>query len=353
MNTIDQYIARIKLPDPYSHKGQNGKLLIIGGSELFHAASRWSLDIASKFVDMVFYSSVASNNELIKQAKSEFWNGIVIERNQLLNYIEEADVILIGPGMERSNITWTGLSPEAQDQRFSELLSDSEWQHNTERIVNYLVKTYSHKKWVIDAGALQMVIPRYLGEDMIITPHRGELERMISLINRDQLPHSPDNTESLNQSSTDAQSNEPTQPNLTSDFIRQTQLDLQPQEQSESQLQDQSSVQSALQILLAKGVTILLKGHTDYVYYQDQVVEISGGNGGMTKGGTGDVLAGLVAALYCTNSADVAAVAGSFTNKQAGENLARSVGSFFNASDLVEAVPISLWSKIESVANHE
>ncbi len=358
MNTIDQYIARIKLPDPYSHKGQNGKLLIVGGSELFHAASKWSLDIASKFVDMVFYSSVASNNELIKQAKSEFWNGIVIERDQLINYVEEADAILIGPGMERSDISWTNLTPEARDQKFGESLSAEEWRHDTERIVNYLVKTYPHKKWVIDAGALQMVVPQYLGEGTIITPHQGELDRLINLINQDQLPHPPDHIESPDQSPTDAQSKTDTKSNATirldeSKLNHHTQPDLQSQEQPESQLQGQSPIQSALQLLLAKGVTILLKGHTDYVYYQDQVVEISGGNGGMTKGGTGDVLAGLVAALYCTNSADVAAVAGSFANKQAGENLARSVGPFFNASDLVEAVPIALWSKIESVTNQE
>jgi len=100
---IAKYFQQIKLPAPNSHKGLNGKLLIIGGSELFHAASKWSLDIASKFVDMVFYSSVPENNELIREAKGEFWNGIVIERDNLTSYLEEADTILIGPGMERTS----------------------------------------------------------------------------------------------------------------------------------------------------------------------------------------------------------------------------------------------------------
>jgi NAD(P)H-hydrate epimerase len=74
-------------------------LLIIGGSHLFHSASKWSLDIASKIVDMVFYSSVPSNNQLIQkwqkgeldyqlnqQAKANFWQGIVIDRHQIKNY---------------------------------------------------------------------------------------------------------------------------------------------------------------------------------------------------------------------------------------------------------------------------
>src|SRR3989344_9574025 len=92
---ISDQLRKITPPDPYSHKGQNGKLLIIGGSELFHAASKWSLDIASKFVDMVFYSSVPSNNKLIAEAKGNFWNGIVVPRKEIDHYINEADCILI------------------------------------------------------------------------------------------------------------------------------------------------------------------------------------------------------------------------------------------------------------------
>src|SRR5579859_5973250 len=95
---LEKYFQHIQLPKPDSHKGQNGKLLIIGGSELFHAASKWSLDVASKCIDMVFYSSVPSNNTLIQQAKGEFWNGIVVSRGEVESYFAEADCILIGPG---------------------------------------------------------------------------------------------------------------------------------------------------------------------------------------------------------------------------------------------------------------
>jgi NAD(P)H-hydrate repair Nnr-like enzyme with NAD(P)H-hydrate dehydratase domain len=99
--TINQHLRQIEPFSPESHKGENGKLLIIGGSHLFHAASKWSLDIASKFVDMVFYASTPENNQLIKEAKQNFWNGIVVPRAELENYLKEADCILIGPGMER------------------------------------------------------------------------------------------------------------------------------------------------------------------------------------------------------------------------------------------------------------
>jgi len=87
----------------------------------------------------------------------------------------------------------------------------------------------------------------------------------------------------------------------------------------------------------------LLKGKVDRVCTVDQVISIEGGDPGMTKGGTGDVLAGLVAALACTNDLLTASVVGSIVNKRAGEVLAEKYGSFFNASMLITAVPEALW----------
>ena len=55
-------LKTLYVPPPDSHKGQNGKLLVIGGSHLFHAASLWALTVASRIVDLVHYSSVPENN---------------------------------------------------------------------------------------------------------------------------------------------------------------------------------------------------------------------------------------------------------------------------------------------------
>ncbi len=279
MHAVNTYLQQLHVPDPYSHKGQNGKLLIIGGSDLFHAASKWSLDIASKFVDMVFYASVPSNNELVFEAKKNFWNGIIIERQHIEDYIQEADTVLIGPGMERvSRYVEATAQPPTDDQ----------WNHDTAKVVSYLLSRYPHKKWVVDAGALQMVHPQLLTESCIITPHLGELDRLLGQLpaERATVPH-----------------------------------------------------------LLETGCTIVLKGHTDYVYRNEDVIEITGGSAGMTKGGTGDVLAGLIAALYATHDALTAAVIGSFINKRAGERLEETVGPFFNASDLVHTIPQVLWEE--------
>lgn len=292
---ISKALAQLKLPKPDSHKGQNGKLMIIGGSELFHAASKWSLDVASKFVDMVFYSSVPANNELVKQAKQEFWNGIVVERGDLESYIREADCILIGPGMTRTE--------------------------DTEVLTNRLLNTYANKKWVIDAGALQMVDPRLLNENHILTPHYKELtmlaERAARVFNNDDIQwHFGDFLVDIADTDDPAFNTNLSNGRQMSQYLGQA--------------------------------TLLLKGQTDFVITKSQVQPISGGNAGMTKGGTGDVLAGLVAALYCTHDAQTAAIAGSYFNKKAGDFLYESVGPFFNSSELVEAVPKVVWQYLKS-----
>ena len=71
-------LKKLYIPASSSHKGQNGKLLLIGGSKIFHAASLWSLKVASRIVDMVFYSSVPENNQIVQRAKQEFRDGIVV-----------------------------------------------------------------------------------------------------------------------------------------------------------------------------------------------------------------------------------------------------------------------------------
>ncbi len=263
--TVEKYLKKINLPLDSSHKGQNGKLLIIGGSELVHAASKWSLDIASKFVDMVFYSSVPENNELIREAKGNFWNGIIVPRGEVESYIQESDCILIGPGMVR-------------DQE-------------TKEFVNNFLKKYIDKKWVIDAGALQVVEPNLLNKNHIVTPHKQEMVRL-------------------------------------EDSFKNAGLDL-------------STLEAG----------ILLKGKIDEVTFSEdelrKTIEISGGNAGMTKGGSGDSLAGLVAALYCTNDQATSMVVGSYINKKAGDKLYETVGLYFNTSDLVEMVPKVFWEEVE------
>lgn len=256
-------IVKLRLPHRHSHKGQNGRLLIIGGSKLFHAASLWALEVASRIVDLVHYSSVGENNKL---AKSLFRNGIVISRSDIDAYIEEDDCILIGPGMTRDEETKT--------------------------LTNTLLKRHAKKQWVIDAGALQMMDISLVPKNAILTPHHGEFEFLWTKF------------KILN-------------PNFKSN----------------------SNDQKIIEFSKQHHCIVLLKGEKDIASNGKDTQVIEGGNEGMTKGGTGDVLAGLIAALVCTNDPFLATIAGSQINKKAGDALYKSVGPFFNASDLAGQIP--------------
>lgn len=85
---------------------------------------------------------------------------------------------------------------------------------------------------------------------------------------------------------------------------------------------------------------VLLKGIEDIISDGEKIELVSGGNAGMTKGGTGDVLAGLAAALYCNNDPFTSAVCASSINKKAGELMYKKAGFYYNASDLAGQIPV-------------
>lgn len=256
-------LKKLYIPPKSSHKGDNGKLMMITGSILFHAASLWPLEVASRIVDMVFYSSVKENNKIVQKEKNEFRNGIIVPREKIEKYMEEADCILIGPGLPRK----TGQEVGDDD---------------TKVLTEKLLKKYPNKKWVVDGGSLQVISPEILPKTTIITPHKKEFETLFNL---------------------------------------------------------DSTFENAIKMSKKYNITILLKGEEDLVTDKLNAIIIKGGNAGMTKGGTGDVLAGLVASLYCNNDAFLAAKCASYINKKAGESLFEKKGIYFNSSDLATEIP--------------
>jgi NAD(P)H-hydrate epimerase len=67
------------------------------------------------------------------------------------------------------------------------------------------------------------------------------------------------------------------------------------------------------------------------------------GNPGMTVGGTGDVLSGVVSALLAQKvDAFEAAVAGAFANGAAGDFVVSEIGYHMVASDLLDWIPLVL-----------
>ncbi len=96
-----------------------------------------------------------------------------------------------------------------------------------------------------------------------------------------------------------------------------------------------------LPLARAEAWTFLVKGQTDCVYSNVGEPEtIAGGNAGLTVGGTGDVLAGLVAGLYAqTRDAKQSAVLASQAVKRAGEMLYETHGFAYAARDVVNRLP--------------
>ncbi len=273
--SIQPFLKKLYIPKHDSHKGQNGKVLIIGGSSLFHSASIWAAEIASYFVDMVHYSSTKENNEIFLSLKKKFHNGIVIAQKDLPDYVREDDAVLVGPGMMRG---------EGEEARFTRALTKE------------LIEKFPNTRFVFDAGALQTMNKEWLGklkQPAIITPQAKEFEKLFS-------------------------------------------LSLQGKSQEEKMM-------IVKKIAQEYGIVILLKTTFDIVSDGGDIFVIEGGNTGLTKGGTGDILAGLAVSFYAKNDPVTAAVLASFVLKRTAETLYLRQGNWYNIRTVIEEIPKTLF----------
>lgn len=281
--------SKIKLPKEKSYKGQNGKILIIGGSSLFHAASIWAAEVASHFVDMVHYSSTIENERLFYSLKKIFRNGIVVPQKELENYIKEDDVTLLGPGMVRQRDKHKIIRGEVNLKMLVKIKNEAEYTRN---LTHYLINNFSNKKFVFDAGALQMMDVDWLLKLKtipIITPHLKEFETLFD--------------QSIDEFSTEKKV----------DIVKNTAAKFK--------------------------VVILLKAVDDIISDGKHTVIVEGGNAGLTKGGTGDVLSGLVASFFVHNNPLDSAIAASALLKLTGEKLFKSFGYWYNINDIIKNLP--------------
>lgn len=329
---IQDFLQQLHLPVPQSHKGENGKALIIGGSDLFHAASQWSFLAASRLVDMTFYSSIAENNQLLYDAKFYGHDGVIVPRKDILSYIEEANSILIGPGMRRD--VQSRFSAEELAKISTDDLTESDWENDTQAVTQTLTQLGSTKKWVIDAGALQVIQPGFVPKNSVLTPHSMELLRLAEKVSLEWV----DFFEKF----------------LTKqDVLIQKLLSSQetfsyfPQVESESFFSAEEKLQLFAFSQVCNDATFLLKGPIDTIWNSTQVVFVSGGNAGMTKGGTGDVLAGSLLGFLASSDVFPSTVVASYLNKLAGHMLYEKTDVMFNSSDLVEILPVA-WKSIAS-----
>jgi NAD(P)H-hydrate epimerase len=145
-------------------------------------------------------------------------------------------------------------------------------------ITERLLKKFPDKRWVIDGGSLQVMDVDWIPKNAILTPNEKEYRLLFN--------------------------------------------DFEPQEASKKY-----------------NCVINAKGVRNVVYSPDSSLEIPGGNPGLTKGGVGDVLAGLTVALYAKNEAFLAACSASYFCKASADEFNKKIGPNYNADDLADKIP--------------
>ena len=257
--------------NPDSHKGENGKVAIIGGSRDMHGAPLFSaLAAEATGVDLLFVCVPAIHEEVTKAQSLNFQvrsfakdDLSAKDVNPILELLATMDSAVIGPGIER-----------------------------TDDCIEAIGKIVSAATCplVLDASALQpQTLSWTAGKPCVLTPHRGELERM---------------------------------------KIQAHQL---------------------REVCDRHAVTIHFKGQTDRIFTPDGKEEaVEGGNAGLTVGGTGDALAGVIAGLLAQGlpPGEACRTASSIL-KQTGDALFQQQGYSYTTRDVIEMIPHVLHSLTE------
>ena len=271
-------LKKLHVPTKDSSGEDNGQVTVIGGSSLFHGAPLFSLKVASRVVDMVFFASPEGGvGKVAERLKSKLLSFIWVPWGEIEEYVAKSDAVLIGPGFMRFK---------------SEEASHNERHHycdeicqKSKEITKKLLEKFPKKRWVIDAGSLQAMDAAWIPKNAVLTPNRKEFEMLFNV--------------------------KPQASNI----------------KSKSEEYD---------------CTIVLKGSTDVVCSPEKCIEIKNGNPGLTKGGTGDVLAGLAVALLAKNEPFLAVSAAAYITKAAADELYKKVGTNYNAGDLADKIPETL-----------
>ena len=253
------------IPKPDSHKGQNGHLLIIGGGPYTGAPALSAFAAHSTGADLVTIATPESSATVIASYSPNFivrpLPGKVLgpeHQVQIVELIEDADAVLIGPGL--------GREPETIDA------------------VRKLIECID-KPLVVDAdGLFAMSGQESFEVPTVLTPHTREFGRL-----------------------------------------------------GGSQELDEASVYNLAGKLNA---TILLKMQVDIISDGQHIKKNKTGNPGMTVGGTGDVLAGIVSGLLAKGVKPFeAARIGAFLSGSSGDLAFQKVGYSMTATDIIACIP--------------
>jgi len=258
-----------------SHKGEFGRLLVIGGSETFSgaptlvalAALRTGVDLAYVAAPEKTAHAISSMSPDLITIKLEGTHLNVGNVSALKTYIETADAIVLGPGL--------GLHSETREA--------------VKAIVDAVES--AGKPLLLDADGLKAFaeFKRKLNVPLVLTPHAGEY----AILTGKKPPE-----------------------DLKEKF---------------SEVQKTAAELSAI---------ILLKGSTDIISGEKRLKLNFTGNPGMTVGGTGDVLSGIVGAFLAQQIDPFeAAVAGAFVNGASGDFVFGEKGYHMISTDIIQRIP--------------
>ena len=262
-----------------SHKGQNGRVLIVGGSVDYYGAPVLAgLGALYSGSDLVYLYVPECNFDAARSLYPDFvvrkFSGDYLGMEAVEEIVEfgkkRADSLLIGPGMTEQGVD------------------------AAQKIVEKL-----HLPTVLDADAIDILkkIEKFpLQQKLVVTPHMNEFR---NLVDRDVVVKADDSKSII--------------------LLRSIAMDLH--------------------------INVLLKGATDFVASEEGYVELNKtGNAGMTVGGTGDVLAGVVASFLARGleGYDAARLAAYYVGR-AGDLLKKEKGYQFSASDLALKLPYAIW----------
>jgi hydroxyethylthiazole kinase-like uncharacterized protein yjeF len=258
-----------------AHKGDFGRLLVIGGSKVFSGAPALvSLAALRTGVDIVYLAAPAKTAYAVSSMSPDLITlklkgDHLTTRNltTLQPYLEMVDAVVIGPGL--------GMHEETRD------------------FVKACVSAVESagKPLLLDADGLKAFAEykRQLNVPLVLTPHAGEFATL-------------------------------TGQKLSERF--------------------EERIIQVLETAKELKAVLLLKGQVDVVSDTKRVKLNFTGNPGMTVGGTGDVLSGIVGALLAQKMDPFeAAVAGAFINGAAGDFVAGEKGFHLVATDLLEWIP--------------
>ncbi len=261
---------------PDTHKGDYGRILIIGGAVGYtgaptlcaRAAVRAGAGLVYLGVPKPIYEITAVKNDeaMPFPLPADAYGGVSPEAaDSVLNRLKGCDVCALGPGMGKGE--------------------------GTAAIIRAVLESGMEKPLVLDADALNVLKPmlpllRAYPGPVILTPHGGEFVRLGGENSGD-------------------------------------------------------TVAEACRFSTRTGGVLVLKNHRTVVAFPDGEVYITThGNPGMAKGGSGDALTGILAAMLGQLPLRPAVCAGVHLHGLAGDLCAAHLGEYaMTASDLIETLP--------------